>query len=194
MTARFQGGEAPGIAPGHLEGADRRAARRARGGARRPAPGARRRAIRPRSPPRTWTGASGWRSRTDYGLVLVLILSAVALMALASAPGWNQLPLLLVLAGTLLFALHTSQAPAFVQRWARLLVAVAVALGLLAVASGREALAMAVPTAVAALLVVATPPAIARRLLQHPVVVRRRSWARCASTCWWAWPSPSCTP
>jgi hypothetical protein len=105
-----------------------------------------------------------------YGLVLVLILLAVALMALASAPGWGRLPLVLVLAGTLHFTLHTSRAPPRFLRPARLLVGVSVGLGLLAVASGRTALAAAVPTAVAAGLVVATPPAIARRLLQHPVV------------------------
>ena len=102
--------------------------------------------------------------------MLLLILAAVVLMALASAPGWGQLPLLLELAGTLLFTLHTSRAPPRVQHLARLIVGGAVGLGLLAIASGREALAVAVPTAVAALLVVATPPAIARRLLQHPVV------------------------
>jgi Ion channel len=120
------------------------------------------------SPGRDWRGRLAAPDR--YGLVLLLILAAVVLMALASAPGWGQLPLLLVLAGTLLFTLHTSRAPPRVQDVARLLVGGAVGLGLLAIASGREALAVAVPTAVAALLVVATPPAIARRLLQHPVV------------------------
>jgi hypothetical protein len=101
---------------------------------------------------------------------LLLILVAVGLMALASAPGWGRLPLVLVLSGTLLFTLHTSRAPPRVQRHSWLLVGGAVGLGLLAVASGRAALAAAVPTAVAALLIVATPPAIVRRLLQHPVV------------------------
>jgi hypothetical protein len=102
--------------------------------------------------------------------VLLLILAGIALMALASSPGWGQVPLLLVLAAALLFTLHTSRVPPRVQHLAWLLVGGAVGLGLLALASGREDLAVAVPTAVAAGLVVATPPAIARRLLQHPVV------------------------
>ena len=156
--------------PANPEGAERRAARRARAAARRLAPGGRRRS----APPAIAAPGAGWRERLAvpdrYGLVLVLILTAVALMALASAPGWNLLPLLLVLAGTLLFALHTSQAPAYTLRWARLFVVVAAAFGLLAVASGHAALATAVPTAVAVLLVVATPPAIVRRLLRHPVI------------------------
>jgi len=123
--------------------------------------------VTPPGPGRDWRGWLGAPDR--YGLVLVLILVSALLVALAG-PGWGLLPAVLALAGTLLFTLHTSRAPPRVQRLARWLVGAAVGLGLLASASGREALAAGVLTAVAVLLVVATPPAIVRRLQQHPVV------------------------
>jgi hypothetical protein len=125
------------------------------------------------TPPRPAPGA-GWRGRLGapdrYGLVLLLILAALVAMGFAGATPAGQVPVLLLLAGTLLFTLHTARVPPRVQRRARLLVGGAVGLALLALASGRPALAEGVATVVVGLLVLATPPAIARRLLQRPVI------------------------
>jgi Ion channel len=118
--------------------------------------------------------AGGWRGRLEapdrYGLVLLLILATLVVIGLAGDTAAGAVPALLLLARTLLFTLHTARAPPRVQRRARLLVGGAVGLALLALASGRPTLAAGVATAVVGLLVLATPPAIAWRLLQHPVI------------------------
>jgi hypothetical protein len=102
--------------------------------------------------------------------VLLLILTCLLVIGLAGLVPEGRVLVLLLLGGTLLFTLHTSQVPRRVQRRARLLVGGAVGLSLLALASGRLAIAEGVATVVAALLVLAIPPAIARRLLRRPVI------------------------
>jgi Ion channel len=75
-----------------------------------------------------------------------------------------------VLAGTLLFTLRTARAPRRLRRLGDILVGLAVGLSLIAHLGGDEHAADGIATVVMVLLVMATPPAIARSLLQRRII------------------------
>jgi hypothetical protein len=124
----------------------------------------------PQPPGLWWDAAPSSGGGDRYGLVLLLILTALLLSAAVGARPWGIQLVQLVLAGTLLFTLHTAHAPRHLRRLARLLVGLTVGLSLLThlVLPGRSADGVA--TVVMILLVVATPPAIAHSLLRRGVI------------------------
>ncbi|HEX2517368.1 MAG TPA: potassium channel family protein [Chloroflexota bacterium] len=106
----------------------------------------------------------------SFGLVLLLILGTMVTMATTGSDPQGRLAALAVAGATLLYTLFTCRVRAGAQRAAWLLVGASLVLSTLAWRAGTEAVAEASAVAVSALLVVATTPAIAQRVLRRPVV------------------------
>ena len=106
----------------------------------------------------------------SYGLVLVLLILSYFVLAVAGDFSYGRTLTLVVLAATTWLALRASQVERRLLRYAMALIPVvtlaAIVLGLF----GSEELAQGVATALTALLVVAAPVAIVKRLATHPVI------------------------
>jgi hypothetical protein len=106
----------------------------------------------------------------SYGLVLVLLILSYFVLAVAGDFSYGRMLTLVVLAATTWLALRASQVERRLLRYAMALIPVvtlaAIVLGLF----GSEELAQGVATALTALLVVAAPVAIVKRLATHPVI------------------------
>jgi Ion channel len=105
----------------------------------------------------------------SFGLVLLLILVTMVTVAAGRAPQ-GRLAALVVAGSTLLYTLFTCRVRAGLQRAAWLLVGASLGFSVLASQAGTEAVAEASAIGVSALLMVATAPAIAHRVLRRPVV------------------------
>src|SRR5947209_13940646 len=116
-------------------------------------------------------GLRDWVAGADnYVLVLLLILVSILLMGVTDIAPVGRILALLLLGGTLLYALHASQLARFL-RLASVVTAGAVGLAILEVVlTGRTGPAGGVDTAIAGILVMITPIVIARRIVQHPAV------------------------
>ena len=122
---------------------------------------------RPRALQRLW---SYLVEPDSFGLVLLLILGTMVTVATTGSAPQGRLAALVVAGTTLLYTLFTCRVRAGVQRAAWLLVGASLVFSALAWRAGTEAVAEAGAVAVSALLVVATTPAIAQRVLRRPVV------------------------
>ena len=106
----------------------------------------------------------------NYALVLLLIVVSILVAAVADGAS-VPLPTPILFGGTLLYALRTSAIAPRLQAGALMLVFASVAVAAVsAIMTGRTGVASGIDTGVAALLVVLTPLAIARRLVAHPTV------------------------
>ena len=105
----------------------------------------------------------------NYALVLLMIILSVLLMAVTDVAPVGRILTLVLVGGTLLFALHASGLT--VARLASFATTGAVAVAILEVVlTGRIRPAGGVDTAIAGVLVMITLIVIARRIVQHPVV------------------------
>ena len=105
----------------------------------------------------------------NYALVLLMIILSVLLMAVTDVAPVGRILTLVLVGGTLLFALHTSGLT--VARLASFATTGAVAVAILEVVlTGRIRPAGGVDTAIAGVLLMITLIVIARRIVQHPVV------------------------
>jgi hypothetical protein len=110
------------------------------------------------------------RATDNYVLVLLLIVLSILVISLTDNPPVGRILALILVGGTLLFALHTSGLVRLLHI-AFILTVAAVCLAILEVVlTGRTGPAGGVDTAVAAVLVMTTPVIIGRRLVQHPAV------------------------
>jgi hypothetical protein len=108
-------------------------------------------------------------AKDNYALVLLMIVLSILLMAVTDVAPVGRILTLMLVGGTLLYALHTSGLGIF--RLAAIVTAGAVGLAILEVLlTGRIRPAGGVDTAVAGVLVMITLIVIARRLVQHPAV------------------------
>jgi hypothetical protein len=106
----------------------------------------------------------------NYALVLLLIVLSILVMAATDVAPVGRILALILVGGTLLYAMHTSRVGRLLHLASTLTVA-AVGLAVVAVAlTGRTGPAGGVDTAIAGLLVMITPIVIARRLVRHPAV------------------------
>ena len=105
----------------------------------------------------------------NYALVLLMIVLSILLIAITDIAPVGRILTLMLVGGTLLYALHASGLG--ILRLAATVIAGAVGLAILEVVlTGRIRPAGGVDTAVAGVLVMITLIVIARRLVQHPAV------------------------
>jgi len=106
----------------------------------------------------------------NYALVLLLIVLSILVMAVTDVAPVGRILALILVGGTLLYALHTSGLGRLLYL-ASILTVAGVGLAVLEVVlTGRTGPAGFVDTAVAGVLVLITPIVIGRRLVQHPAV------------------------
>jgi hypothetical protein len=106
----------------------------------------------------------------NYALVLLLIVISILLMAVTDVAPVGRIITLVLVGGTLLYALHTSGLGRLL-RIASIVTACTVGLAVLEVVlTGRIRPAGGIDTAVAGILVMITSIVIARRLVRHPAV------------------------
>ena len=111
---------------------------------------------------------SGTRRQPGYGLVLLAIIVAITILAAAGDVGTGYFLALLVLGAALVLALRTAQVSVVTQRWAAVIVGVAVLGAAAAVITSRSLTGF--EDALILVLVGATPVVLARRLVQNPEV------------------------
>jgi hypothetical protein len=106
----------------------------------------------------------------NYALVLLLIVLSILVLAVTDVAPLGRILTLMLVGGTLLYALRTSGLGRLLHL-ASIVTVAAVGLAVLEVVlTGRTGPAGGVDTAVAGVLVMITPIVIARRLVQHPAV------------------------
>ncbi len=119
---------------------------------------------------RGWSLRQRFRALDSYGLLLLMIMLSLVVASFPSEGRENLMAVLrtVVIAGTFLFALHTSDARRFMYYAAVVLVAIAVSASVIVDANTKSGAAI---DAVAALLLVLGGLAvIGRRFAAHPVV------------------------
>ena len=111
----------------------------------------------------------GTRRQPGYGLVLLAIVLAIAILAAAGDVGAGYFLALSMLGAALVLALRMAQVSIVAQRWAAVIVGVAVLGAVATVMTSRS------PTgfedALILVLVGTTPVVLARRLVQNPELV-----------------------
>jgi Ion channel len=105
-------------------------------------------------------------SRDRYGLVFVLVLADYVLMVASPSTRWTGLDPTLPVAATVLFTLHTSNARRSVLRFAQFAIVLCAVVGVIQ-GVWNEGAMVGIPFLLLALLLVATPIAIVRRVLTH---------------------------
>ena len=109
-----------------------------------------------------------WRTPDNYTLVLVLIVLAFLVVAATEGRPEARILALVLLGSGLVFALHTSKTAVGFERLAIVAVAAGVVLAVVSiVVTGSLGLASHIDRPVVAVLVVATPVVISRRLVHH---------------------------
>ncbi|MEX2274560.1 MAG: potassium channel family protein [Actinomycetota bacterium] len=109
------------------------------------------------------------RGQDSYSLVLLMTVVTIAFLAGTSDSGWEWIVGIALLCGTLLVALHTSDARPRTFRFAVGMTVLAIALAVVASSTeGRPATTTV--AAIGAVLVLLTPIAMLRRVARHPVV------------------------
>ncbi|MGH9090243.1 MAG: potassium channel family protein [Acidimicrobiales bacterium] len=107
--------------------------------------------------------------RESYGLLLVLLLVDYAILSLVNSPRWGGLARTAPVALTVLFTMHTSDAPRRTLRVAQVAVVLTLAVGVLQAATDDTDVGGTAFILVGALLVV-SPVAILRRILPKETV------------------------
>jgi hypothetical protein len=112
-----------------------------------------------------WLREFFW-SRDRYGVVFVLLLADYVVMVTSPSTRWTGLDPTLPIAVTVLFTLHTSNARKSVLRFAQVAIVLCAVAGVIEGVWNDKAMT-GIPFLLVALLLVATPIAILRRVLTH---------------------------
>ena len=110
------------------------------------------------------------RFADSYGLVLVLLIVSFFVAAVAGDSQYGRILNLVVLATTTWLALRASQVERRLLRYAVAIIPVVTVLAIAFAVFGNESTARGVAAALTALLVIAAPVAIIKRLASHPVI------------------------
>jgi hypothetical protein len=105
-------------------------------------------------------------SRDRYGLALLLLIGSVLVFAIVDRSAFGLVLLLATQGLTVLVVFQASRLPRRVQRGSAVVIALAVVAGIAGVVAGGDRWMWA-PAAVGAMLVLAAPVAIVRRLRHH---------------------------
>jgi hypothetical protein len=110
------------------------------------------------------------RFADSYGLVLVLLILSFFATAVAGVNHYGRLATLVLLAATTWLALRASRVERRLLRWAVTLIPLATLTAVVASVLGSDDTAKIVTASLTALLVLAAPAAIIKRLATHPVI------------------------
>lgn len=114
---------------------------------------------------------TAFRRSDSYGIVLALLLLSFILSAMPPSTHWLHLIRLLLLGGTMLFALRTSRVHGRILRAAMLLFVVAMSLGLAIAITGHGSnTERGVIAVLDVILLALVPPVVVNRILRHPRV------------------------
>jgi hypothetical protein len=112
----------------------------------------------------------GRRRPRGYGLVLLTIVLAIVIASLGQSRLLTQSVSLILISTSLLLALRTAQVPSWTMRRATVLVAIALAIGLLSGSSVVSSVPESLVLIIGAILIASTSLVLAQRLVRNPEV------------------------